>query len=112
MAIYSAMEVNLRSFRAPPTVMIRGAAEGPSASARAVRPSGHSRTSPAKAWRFPEVQGYGVRRRIEHCKQELVLGNKPAACPRLNLMPLPNWTVWRRSNHCMREPIARTPGSI
>ena len=73
------------------------------------------RTSPAKAWRFPEVEygnaGSSIAALVLDC-------DKPARLRRgLPDLPPPNWTVWRRGNHhahvcwTLDTPVHRYPAA-
>ena len=79
------------------------------------QPFSSFRTTPDKAWRFPEVQygnaGSSIAALVLDC-------DKPAAFARgLPDLPPPNWTVWRRSNcHAhiawtLAEPVHRYPAA-
>ena len=73
------------------------------------------RTSPAKAWRFPEIEygnaGSAVAALVLDCDQ-------PAALARgLPSLPPPNWTVWRPANDhahvvwTLANPVHRYPAA-
>ena len=79
------------------------------------QPFSSFRTSPARAWQYPEVQygnaGSSIAALVLDC-------DKPAALARgLPDLPLPNWTVWRRSNShahiawTLAEPVHRYPAA-
>ena len=79
------------------------------------QPFSSFRTSPARAWQYPEVEygnaGSSIAALVLDC-------DKPAALARgLPDLPLPNWTVWRLSNHhahiawTLAEPVHRYPAA-
>ena len=82
---------------------------------RSGRPFTSFRTSPKKAWSFPEVEygnaGSSVAALVLDC-------DKPAALRRgLPDLPPPNWTVWRPANDhahacwTLAEPVHRYPAA-
>ena len=79
------------------------------------RPFASFRTTPAKAWRFPEVEyanaGSSIAALVLDC-------DTPAALARgLPDLPPPNWTVWRTANDhahvcwTLAKPVHRYPAA-
>ena len=79
------------------------------------RPFASFRTTPAKAWRFPEVEygnaGSSIAALVLDC-------DTPAALARgLPDLPAPNWTVWRTANDhahvcwTLAKPVHRYPAA-
>lgn len=79
------------------------------------RPFKSFRTSPRRAWRFPEIElgraGSSIAALVLDC-------DRPAAMARgMAELPPPNWTVWRVANHhahvawTLAEPVHRYPAA-